>query len=327
MARKTPPVAKQVIDPKLSSNAFLKGRLIDFDTASAEFEEQHKAWLREKITIAGSNSMFRVRLVGFASKTGNASFNSNLSFNRVKKVLDFLQSVDSRTADRVETFRAVGEDGYSAAESDNSPEFRAVEVHIFIGDIPPPPPPNVKPTPTPVVPLPGGKRTSEWEVAAPGGGVVSTPIPGLVVGVNFFVIRNKSDGETRTYFSPSLGAGASLSIPSSGAAKAIFTALTAGNFTNLDFEPVKTRQHPITWEELEESLVTVASAGAQVMPGMPVGVLAARITFDAPGVFHHGPSGQPIKTAQRLWDFTSFGKDYQFGAGASAVGGPLVRMT
>lgn len=154
--------------------------------------------------------MFRVRLVGFASKVGDASFNSNLSFNRVKKVLDFLQSVDSRTADRVETFRAVGEDGYGAAESDKSPEFRAVEVHIFIGDLPPPPPlPNVKPTPTPVVPLPGGKRTTDWAVAAPGGAVVSTPIPGLVVGINFFIIRRISDRETRSYFSPALGAGGS----------------------------------------------------------------------------------------------------------------------
>ena len=41
--RKTPPVKVQVIDPYFTSNAFLKKRLIDFDTGSAELEEQHKA--------------------------------------------------------------------------------------------------------------------------------------------------------------------------------------------------------------------------------------------------------------------------------------------
>ena len=41
MARKSPPVKAQVVAPLLHSNAFLKGRLIDFDTGSAALEAQH----------------------------------------------------------------------------------------------------------------------------------------------------------------------------------------------------------------------------------------------------------------------------------------------
>jgi hypothetical protein len=330
VARKTPPVAKQVVGPKLASNAFLKARLIDFDTGGSQLEEQHKAKLREMILIAGTNSMYRIRVVGFASKVGDAAFNSNLSFARMTAVMKFLESIDPKAGGRVETFRAVGEEGYQAAESDNSADFRAVEVHIFIGDIPPSPvPPNVKPTPKP--PLPGGPRSGKWEVAAPGGATFTVgpslgPLTaGVTAGVNFFLVRNKHTGETRNYAALALGPGVSLGIPGvpfKSLKNLLQTLLTGPNFSGVSFTDVFP-PHAVTFEEVESCLVTVegVNAGVAVLSGS-----AAVITFHCPGVFVHGPSGTPIKVAEDIWSFNSSGRNFQLGAGGSAVTGPLIRL-
>lgn len=321
MIRKTPAVANQVVDPILRSNAFLKGRLIDFDTGSAQLEDQHKTWLRQKITIARVNSMYRIRLVGYASKLGDATKNETLSYMRMDNVLKFLQSIDNRAMDRVETFRAVGETAYQARESDDSAEWRAVEVHIFIGDIPPPPPPpNVKPVPRKVEPLPGGERFTKWEVASPGGVFVAEVVGG---GFNIFIIRNTKLDEMRAYIQPILGVGASLSLSGLKAAWNIVQQIATGaQFSAPDFTAVTT-SHPVTWEEMEASLVRVSSAGAGIIKGAALAI----ITFTAAGVWQYGPSGTPLKlSGGDLFQFTATGKDWQFGAGASVVLGPIVRV-
>jgi hypothetical protein len=56
MARRTRPVARQVIEPRLESVARLKGRLIDFDTDSAVLEAQHHDWLTAQMRIAMTRS-------------------------------------------------------------------------------------------------------------------------------------------------------------------------------------------------------------------------------------------------------------------------------
>ena len=94
--RKTPPVKVQVIDPYFTSNAFLKKRLIDFDTGSAELEEQHKAWLRHCMNVVKVNSSFHVRLFGYASRLGSAERNRRLSLNRMNSVYTFMQNIDRR---------------------------------------------------------------------------------------------------------------------------------------------------------------------------------------------------------------------------------------
>jgi hypothetical protein len=329
MVRRTPPVATQVVDPIIPSNAFLKGRLIDFDTGSAQLEEQHKTWLRQRILTASTNSMYRIRLVGYASKVGDATKNETLSFARMTSVLKFLQSVDTKAEDRVETFRALGEAGYQAAESDNSAAFRAVEVHIFIGDIPPPPPPpNVKPTPKP--PLPGGPRSGLWEVAAPGGATFTVgpsigPLTaGANVGANFFQVRNKLTQETRKYAAIAVGLGASLGLPANfkSIKNLLQTLATGPNFSGVSFTDVFP-PHAVTFEEVESCLVTVqgVNAGVGVLSGS-----AAVITFNCPGVMQHGPSGTPIKVAEDIWSFNSAGRNFQLGVGGSAVTGPLIRL-
>ena len=202
--RRTPPVAKQVIPPFSPTNALLQGRLIDFDTGSAELEQQHKKFLLDAIRRAKLNSAFHVRIFGFSSRLGNASTNDRLSRARMQSVFNFLKSQDGRVLNNLEMFQAFGESVSGGGENDNSPEFRAVEVHIFIGEIPPIDPPGkrkVEPPNRP--PLPGGPRSGQWSVAAPGG-VTFTVGPSLgpltvggTLGANFFQVRNELTKEVR----------------------------------------------------------------------------------------------------------------------------------
>lgn len=321
MSRKTPPVAIQVVDPLLRSNAYLKGRLIDFDTGSAKLEEQHKTWLWQKMTAARGNSMYRIRLVGYASKLGNTEYNERLSYQRIDNTLKYLQSVDNRAMDRVETFRALGEAGYSATESDNSAEWRAIEVHIFIGDIPPPPPPpHVKPLPRKVEPLPGGERFTSWEVASPGGVFVAEVVGG---GFNIFFIKNTKTGDFRGYIQPVIGGGASLSLSGLKMAGRIIQQIITGvQYSAPDFTAVTSRL-PVTWDEMEACLVRVSSASAGIVKGVAYSV----ITFTSAGVWQYGPSGTPLRlSGGDLFQFSSTGKDWQLGVGASVVVGPIVRI-
>ena len=321
MARRTPAVAEQVKGPYIRTNAFIKARLIDFDTDSAVLEAQHKKWLAEKMAHVKKQSGFQMWLIGFASKIGDAKHNRNLSNNRMNSVLKFVGDIDDRAMNSLQTWEARGEEGYKAAESDNSADMRAVEVHIFIGSAPQPPPPDIKPTPRPVIPLPGGKRFTKWAVAAPGG-AVSNVVPGVVIGFNIFVFKNEETGEQRAFIAPSAGFGASFSLKGlKGIKEIIQKVLTTPSGSPVEFTSL-TSALPVTWEELEESLATVSSVGA----GVFVGAQAAHISIDAPNVWRHTPSGIPIRKEVRLFEFNAVGKSYQLGAGGSAVTGPLIKV-
>jgi hypothetical protein len=271
---------------------------------------------------AAPNSMYRIRLVGYASKLGDSSMNSSLSYARLDSTLKYMQSVDTRAMQRCETFRAVGEEGYASAESDNSAEWRAVEAHIFIGDLPPPPPPpNVEPIPHPKPELPGGPRYVDWQVAAPGGAFVSAVVGG---GFNMFLIKNPKTGEMRGYIQPIGGIGASLSASGLKAAWNVLQQLLTGvQYTNMEFTNVKSNL-PVTWSEIGDCLVRVSSTSGGVVV---VGYSYAIITFTAAGVWQYGPSGFPLKKAGGvLSQFESKGRSWQLGAGASLAIGPLVRV-
>ena len=317
--RRTPPVDKQVIDPYLKSNALLKARLIDFDTGSAELEAQHRVWLAPAIMRAMGNSMYRIRLVGYASKLGSADANLSLSYQRIKAVQNYLQSFDTNAIDRTETFTYVGSGAYEAGATDDSANYRAVEVHIFIGDIPPPPPEPVKPV---IIrhDLPEGPRFTEWEVAAPGGVFIAE---GGGIGFNIFFIKNTKTTEFRGYIQPVIGVGGSISIPGLKLFwNMIQQAVTGLQATNMDFTPVKSNL-PVNWKEMEDSLVRVASAGAGVVRGFAIGT----VTFTAAGVWQFNEFGNPVKLpGGELFHFDSTGKDWQLGVGASEAVGPLVRV-
>jgi hypothetical protein len=320
MSRRTPAIATQVIPPYIRTNAYLKGRLIDFDTASFMLEGQHRDWLVQKVNYAKVQSDYRIWLIGYASKLGDTASNQHLSLARMNSVLRFMGTVDDRALSKVDSFMARGSGGYVAGATDNSADERAVEVHIFIGTPPPDdPPPDITPTPHPLPPLPGGKRYSKWAVAAPGGGVANIA-PGIVIGFNIFVFRNDETGEKKAYISPQVGLGLSFSLKGGKLLFAVQTLLTSPAYSNMDFTKFTT-DYPLTWAELGDAGVTVSSVGGGI--GV-IGGQGAYVTIDAPNVYRYSTAGTPIRKEMHLISFNASGKDYQLGAGASAVAGTLV---
>ena len=325
--RRTKPVGTQVIPPFHPTNALLQKRLIDFDTGSPNLEEQHKQWLTEAMNRAKTNSAFHVRIFGYASRLGGEGANMTLSIARMQAVLNFIKSFDPRVMASVEMWQAFGETGPKDRPNDDSPEYRAVEVHIFIGEIPPPPPGpgNKKVDPPQRPPLPGGARWGRWSVASPGGFTVTLgpsigPLTaGVTTGFNVFGVKNEETGEIRKYVSPVAGPGVSLGL------KAKFMSLknldqllaTGGAYSGWSYEAVFPR-YPVNWEDVERCLVTIMSAGATVLNG-------AVITFGCPELHHYGPSGLPIKTTEDIWSFNSSGS-LQLAVGANATVGVLWRV-
>jgi len=320
MTRKTAAIALQIGHSQLASYALYQARLIDFDTGSAELTEQHKGWLRQTMLLAAKNSMYRIRLVGYASKLDDSTKNSTLSYNRINTTLKFMQTLDRNAMDRTEAFYAAGEDGYLAAANDNSPEWRAVEVHVFIGDNPPPPPPQLRPAKHSVPPLPGDRYT-EWEIAPAGGAVVG---PGAVGGFNVYVINNPKRREQRAYMQPvgGIGFAADLNIlkKARDIVKQIVTGIQSGP---LSFNPVRSTV-PVTWAELESSLVHVSGGGV----GVVLGYSASVVTFTAAYVYIRSPQGNPVRSSSgiELFSFVARGLSFQLGFSLSSVVGPIARI-
>lgn len=314
---------KKVGPGYIRSNAARNVRLMAFQTSyeprGYELAREHKAALDALVSFVSQTTSFRVQMIGFASKVGDHAKNKTLSLNRALAVEKYLVSKNPLFAARLEYFEGRGDEGYRADAKDNSSDMRAVEVHLFLGDIDPPPPSNVHPKPPPP-PLPGEERTLDWSVAAPGGGSAML-VPGVIIGFNVFFIRHEPTKELRGYIAPQGGVGFSFSGPSKGVVKLILSTLAGGpSFSGLTFEGTKSKL-PFNWKELEASFVSVVSAGA----GVVVGVAAAHVIFESE-VTQRGLSGQIIKSPQRLFDFDSVGKDFQFGAGFSAVTGRLIRV-
>lgn len=317
--RKTPAIGLQVVAPFLRSNALCQARLIDFDTGSSILTDQHMGWLRQTMRTMKAKSVYRIRLIGYASKLDDPDKNWHLSFARIDNTLKFMQTVDHNAMDRTETFRPLGEAAYMAGSDDNSPDYRAVEVHVFVGMVPPPPA-QIVPSPRPLPAMPGGPRYTDWQVASPGGIFVGAGPGG---GFNIFVVKNVKTKEERAYISPCGGAGASLNLPGlKFLGTVIRNILTGAQYGDMNYTSVSTKL-PVTWAELQDCLVRVSGIGA----GMGRGKAAAIVTFTASAVYQRSSSGNPLKLpGGDLFQFKTSGKDWQLGIGASVAAGPLIRV-
>jgi OmpA family len=330
--RKTPPVAEQVVAPFRPTNALLQKRLIDFDTGSAEPEQQHKTWLTGALNRAKTNSAYHVRIYGYASRLGSASANQALSQARMNAVYSFLKQLDGRVLNSIEMWQAFGSTASFGDATDDSPEWRAVEVHIFIGDMPDPEPPDkrkVDPPPHVRPPLPGGPRYGRWSVASTKGLVltigpsIGVATAGVAVGTNFFFVRNDDTREVRRYASPTAGLGASLGLPAKtiswkNLVQTVISGISASSKSFTTVFPL----HAVTWQEIESCLVTIEGVGAGVAT---VNANAAVVTFNCPKVEQYNSAGQPFHPAEDIWSFnTSSG--VMFGAGGTATTGPLFRF-
>jgi len=321
MARSSPSLAVQVVAPKYYSIAYYKACLIDFETSSAMLEGQHMSWLSATMAKVKPNSGYSIRLVGFASKLGESNYNFSLSRRRMQAVLAYMQKLDTRALNSLENFYAMGESESTGGENDNSAEWRAVEVHIFIGSIPPPPPPPefTRVTPPNRPALPGGERFTDWAVATPGGVFVAEVIGG---GFNIFFIKNKKQNEIRGYIQPVVGVGASISLSGLKLVWSVIQNIVTGvQWGGVDYTDVKT-PHPTTWDEMEGCLVRVTSASAGLVKGGGIAI----ITFASSGVYQYGESGLPLRLAEDLFQFQAVGENWQVGVNASVVIGPLIRV-
>jgi hypothetical protein len=333
MMRRTPPIAVQVIPPFRPTNALIQARLIDFDTASANLESQHKSFLIKAIDRAKTNSAFHIRIFGFASRLGDEGVNERLSLDRMNSVVNFLKPLvqDGRLLKSLERFQAFGERQSGGGVKDNAPEFRAVEIHIFIGEAPPIDPPDVKPVPPiPPPPLPGGPRFKDWEIGYTS--IVETSIPGVpvaVVGLHVFVIRGligSAIGQEHGYVLPAVGAG--VSVPMKDLLKIVkfvFTflkgLLSAGKAEfGLDFKKVSTTA-PATFAEIEDSLVSVSGAGG----GFVVGFGVAHVDIGIPRIVQVVPlSGSVITKSEDI--HLIFTSTMQLGGKVAATVGRLIRV-
>ncbi len=282
----------------LYSNARFQARLIDFDTGSSALTDQHKSWLRQSMLLAKDNSMYRIRLVGYASKLDNAAKNSTLSYKRIDSALKYLQSVDHYAMDRTETFRAVGEDALLCRGRRQFAGIRAREAHIFIGDVPPPPS-TITPTKLEIPPMPGGPRFTDWQIASPGGVFIAAGVGG---GFNIFLIKNTKMAEERAYIQPIGGAGASLNLPGLKVLGKIIKEILGGlQYGDMSYTKV-TSKLPVTWSEMGEMLGACTSLGA----GMGRGKSIAVITFTAASVYQRNSNGYPLKLpGGDLFQFTT----------------------
>jgi OmpA family len=321
MPRRTPPVAHQVVPPFVRSTARFSARLIDFDTGSATLEKQHENWIREKIAMAKQNSSYGVQLIAYASKSGSSSSNQQLSHERANAVHMFMVKLHPAAEDRIELFLAKGEEGegYNASANDNDAAWRAVEVHIFIGSLPPKPTKWI-PIPKKTRPLPGGRRFVKWAVAAPGGVQIGAAITG---GINNFLIRNIDLDETRQYVQPIAAVGVSLGIPNLDSVGKILNAVVTGASNSaVDFTTVQSKV-PVTWADIEACLVRVTSAGAALGQGVSHSI----VTFEAAGVWQRSAEGNPVNVSGGvLFQLSGTGLSRQTGLGMSTGLGPLFRV-
>src|SRR5262249_18962108 len=153
-----------------------------------------------------------------------------------------------------------------------------------------------------------------------------SPVPGAVVGANLVALRRDEGGVvTHYYAAPQGGGGISYSGPSraaglisrgyqfirgglsvSGMDWTSFTATTAFNFGDLD-----------------GATCHMASAGA----GAGAGYQASDVAVSGKVWFRDTDGRCMYETKDFFTHVTSVGKDLQFGIGASAIGGPLIKIS
>jgi hypothetical protein len=304
-----------------------KIRMVDFETGKADLRLEHRAWLDDTARFLGNQGDYWVYIYGFASKLPphgarnadeSSHFNRELSYARASAVARYLEKKDSRVSSRIREFSARGSDDYNAPKDDNSADARAVEVHVHLSPVAPPPPVNADPLPS----LPGGARYSSWSVASPFGATV-TVLPLVVAAANVVVFRCKERrNETHPYLAPGVGGGFSYTGPKLSKLKDLIKNML-GNFSysGMSFTDV-TAITPFNFRDLDGATCDLLQASAGAGPGYQ----QARVSAHGQ-VWYRDSNGKPFFGMR---DFVTnvdvSGKDLQLGVGASAVGGPLLRI-
>lgn len=192
---------KRDIEAKKRTKAVVKRRLIDFDTGKHELRPEHRKWLDDNVvpfvTDPKNLEEYWVELYAYASKKGNASMNLDLSVRRAASVEFYLGDKVRDFSTHVRTSMGVGEAESTGGEDDNSPIWRAVEVHVFRtpDDVEGPKPP-VK-----------SKRTKNWSVKIVSKNKGFGPGKYATIAGVFATFRNDDTSVETDYFVPAFGLG------------------------------------------------------------------------------------------------------------------------
>ena len=298
-------------EPFVATNAVIKARLYDFRTGSATLQPEHKAWLNNMVATAKRGRYF-MDVIGYASKTGSASLNQKLSEDRVNSVLSYLQGKSFNPPTRHLEF--LGEGAYQAPESDNSADWRAVELHYY--KAPPKPPKKTKPKP----PLPGTKKFTNWEVGAVFG--VSGGL-GLTGAADLLLFR-KTDPPVQEhwYLALEIGAGASWGPKLKALKPLIQKILTNSTFAGLQTTAF-TAATPFNFADLHTAKCNLKAIGA----GVGVGYQKALLSVKGP-LWMYDNQGRPTwRPSQEFFSNVNVGgKLLMLGGGGMAVGGFLYKV-
>jgi hypothetical protein len=312
---------------KFPKPAFRAKRLIGFDTGKSNLKREHEGWLVEAAHAIPNDRSFVVYIFGYASKLGfrgqsgqqSDASNVTLSFARANKAAMIMELVNPRVSTRVDRFFAKGSQDYSAALTDDSPNWRAVEVHVFLDNAPPPPP-----GPTPPPPCPGGHRYRKWSVAVVGG-FSASPFPGAVIAGNVVAFRREEGAVVHFYVAPGAGGGFSYSGPKLKQILEWIKKLFGGfSASGLSWSTPFTAATPFNFGDLDGATCDIKSLGGGVGPGYQkasISVYGKVWVREASGKCMLAPNSTDF-----FVDVDVSGKDLQLGIGGSVVGGPLIRV-
>ncbi|MCI0639298.1 MAG: OmpA family protein [Gemmataceae bacterium] len=315
--------------PFIETNAIRKARLTDFATGKADLQPEHRAWLDDLAALAGQQRYYYVDIVGFASKTGSVELNQKLSEERVASVLHYLEVKDERILKRVRHLEFMGEGSYQAPESDNSADWRAVEVHFY--NFQPRAPKGTNPS----KPVPGGPRYADWSTTAVFG-VQFNILPGIVVAANLVMFRkNETPVEEHWYLVPQFGFGFNVSPPAKlglinqlrrifGPKKAdvIESILGSANYSGVNLTRF-TALTPFNFDDLVGATCDIASGGAGVGGGAQLALMSVRGK-----IWWYDRYGRLQRGMQDYFTNVSVGgPTAMYGGSASVVGGPLLLMS
>ena len=272
---------------KFRKAAFRSNRLIDFKTGSPDLQAEHEVWLKETAQMLPAGRNFHVFIIGYASKLGfhgaaeqsSDDKNVQLSFARASSVARLMEGVNARVTTRIDQFLAHGNHDYVAIGTDNSSFWRAVEVHVFLDEAPPPPP-NVGPPP----PCSGRPALSKVGRRHPGRDQRHGRSRRHRRGES--VVFRKEEGApiVHWYFAPGVGAGFSVSLPSTRRVKDLVKELIPPGLrkflglpsaSGMSFTSF-TAETPFNFGDLDGATCRIESLGV----GAIAGFLAARLSVD-----------------------------------------------
>jgi hypothetical protein len=178
------------------TNAKIAARLCNFPTGKSNMLASHRAFLDKEVApvIRGMQGPW-VDMFGYASRLGSASFNQQLSEQRIAEIRKHIATYAKNVNFQIQT--GFGESQSGPKETDDSGYYRAVEVYVYASKPPAPKPPK------PVV-----TAATKFEIRVVGGGSAS-----IIAQADNYFFQIVDIVRQQTAFFFYTGGGVGISIP------------------------------------------------------------------------------------------------------------------